>query len=773
MAKIKDIIALVDANKFNEYSDETKLRLVAVLDGKIAVDVLLLHPSETGQFNYSYPEGLEMEPLVHFPHDDIYEKWMEAQIDFKNGEYEKYQNSMEQFNAAYENFVNWLLTYHTPERYLGTDTDGTGESPLYYITAYGLAVKQGFAGSLAEWLESLKGAPGDPGTFEDMTPEQIELVAERTLKQMVIDETLTEPGRAADAAAVGEALEKLETIIPLGNGEDLDKIVDPGRYACETDETAKTLLGCPVKKRFTLDVRYANGKAPYVGQELRPAGKGARLYRQFVSFPGILSDEGKALYERMQGVVLEGAGYNGKPDTGWYDESGDYTLTDAAELYGFAQMVNDGNTFIGETVRLGADIIVNIGNASNWNADTTGLWLWTPIGSSTTTYFCGTFDGQGHYISGLYGRQNNNGLFGFTSNCTIQNLAVINSFFGTITSKGQFLSSVVARAYGGVLKNLYSNAKLVSKANDWYTGGIAGCIRSGTMDSCVFAGVIDAGNGNNNNKYVGGIVGGPDGGVYTATITNCLFIGKIISNDSGVGGIVGMLGPDGLVGNCVAIGNNTAITGAKNVGAIIGYLSGAGNHTITDCYYSENLGLSLYGDAADGSVLNTSCSHALSAECVKHSMVPTQWMKVYDSENKLTLEDIGAAAIDVLWVNADPGGYFGAQTLEFDLSSYDYVAVVAAESSSYSPTYIPPVIVPCAVDSYGNMSCTGIDFNDPSPNPDGYEVWVFNRRFCVQSDGLKFDAGSLYGAHYRKRAYQSREDKVVPMFILGIKGVVK
>lgn len=606
------------------------------------------------------------------------------------------------------------------------------------------------------------------------------------------DTTLTKKGKAAEAKATGDAIkshventdnphnvspEQIGAIsakyIDIPKNGNVDRLITPGRYACETDEIAKTLLGCPVKKRFSLDVRYANGKAPYVGQELRPAGKGARLYRQFVSFPGILSDEGKALYERMQGVVLEGAGYNGKPDTGWYDESGDYIIQDAAELYGFAQMVNDGHTFIGETVRLGADIIVNIGNASNWNADTTGLWLWTPIGSSTTTYFCGTFDGQGHYISGLYGRQNNNGLFGFTSNCTIQNLAVINSFFGTITSKGQFLSSVVARAYGGVLKNLYSNAKLVSKANDWYTGGIAGCIRSGTMDSCVFAGVIDAGNGDNNNKYVGGIVGGPDGGVYTATITNCLFIGKIISNDSGVGGIVGMLGPDGLVGNCVAIGNNNAITGAKNVGAIIGYLSGAGNHTITDCYYSENLGLSLYGDAADGSVLNTSCSHALSAECVQHSMVPTQWMKVYDSENKLTLEDIGAAAIDVLWVNADPGGYFGAQTLEFDLSSYDYVAVVAAESSSYSPTYIPPVIVPCAVDSYGNMSCTGIDFNDPSPNPDGYEVWVFSRRFCVQSDGLKFDAGSLYGAHYRKRAYQSREDKVVPMFILGIKGVVK
>ena len=33
----------------------------------------------------------------------------------------------------------------------------------YYLTAYGLAVKNGFQGSEREWLESLKGEQGDPG----------------------------------------------------------------------------------------------------------------------------------------------------------------------------------------------------------------------------------------------------------------------------------------------------------------------------------------------------------------------------------------------------------------------------------------------------------------------------------------------------------------------------------------------------------------------------------------------------------------------------------
>ena len=35
------------------------------------------------------------------------------------------------------------------------------ENPPYYITAYGLAVKRGYKGTLDEWLSSLQGKPGD------------------------------------------------------------------------------------------------------------------------------------------------------------------------------------------------------------------------------------------------------------------------------------------------------------------------------------------------------------------------------------------------------------------------------------------------------------------------------------------------------------------------------------------------------------------------------------------------------------------------------------
>lgn len=52
----------------------------------------------------------------------------------------------------------------------------------YYMSAYGLAVRQGFKGTLDEWLASLQGKPGKDGaqgppgkafTYDDFTPEQL------------------------------------------------------------------------------------------------------------------------------------------------------------------------------------------------------------------------------------------------------------------------------------------------------------------------------------------------------------------------------------------------------------------------------------------------------------------------------------------------------------------------------------------------------------------------------------------------------------------------
>ena len=106
-------------------------------------------------------------------------------------------------------------------------------------------------------------------------------------------------------------------------------------------------------------------------------------------------------------------------DTSWYDNGSDtdFTISSVEEFAGFANLVSDGITFAGKTVKLGCDI------------DLSGK-LWTPIGQTGATQFLGTFDGGNHTISNL--KINNTdesvhcstGLFGWLNNATVKNLKI-------------------------------------------------------------------------------------------------------------------------------------------------------------------------------------------------------------------------------------------------------------------------------------------------------------------------------------------------------------
>ena len=114
MASIKDIIERVDSSKPNAFTEKDKVAWLSALDGKIAADVFLMSIEDIQVFQYSWPEDAETELLVRFPHDDIYQLWLAAKIDFENGEYNKYQNSMEMYNEVYRNFVRWFASTYDP-----------------------------------------------------------------------------------------------------------------------------------------------------------------------------------------------------------------------------------------------------------------------------------------------------------------------------------------------------------------------------------------------------------------------------------------------------------------------------------------------------------------------------------------------------------------------------------------------------------------------------------------------------------------------------------
>lgn len=117
--KIGEIIERADDIAPNALPEERKLAWIAELDGYIALNVMLMDISEAGQFDYQYPAALEFEPLVRFPHSNMYLLWLRAKIDDYNGEVERYENSMQQYNAAYGNFVRWFARTYEPAQGYG------------------------------------------------------------------------------------------------------------------------------------------------------------------------------------------------------------------------------------------------------------------------------------------------------------------------------------------------------------------------------------------------------------------------------------------------------------------------------------------------------------------------------------------------------------------------------------------------------------------------------------------------------------------------------
>ena len=60
----------------------------------------------------------------------------------------------------------WLYSHNAYSTAVKNGFKGTEEEWLVYLSAYGIAVKNGFVGTEQEWVASLKGEKGDPGILE-------------------------------------------------------------------------------------------------------------------------------------------------------------------------------------------------------------------------------------------------------------------------------------------------------------------------------------------------------------------------------------------------------------------------------------------------------------------------------------------------------------------------------------------------------------------------------------------------------------------------------
>jgi hypothetical protein len=250
-------------------------------------------------------------------------------------------------------------------------------------------------------------------------------------------------------------------------------------------------------------------------------------------------------------------------------------------------------------VKLGADIVFNEGDARAWRV-TAPINRFDPVGKSTQ--FWGTFDGQGHSISGLYVNETTAiaGLFGNMSG-TVQNLRLENSYIYCSLNAADTMVGSVAGFCTGNMTNVYSNA-VVESANEEVGGlvGRFGATYTKTISKCWFDGIVFG-----HNLYAGGIVGQVNMG--NKTISDCLFTGTVNNDWAGTnyphtGGIAGGVyyskPNDSTVAttlnlkNCLSIGT-MKVKGTSTVGAVVGrFANGSGTAvtygTIENVYFTAS-----------------------------------------------------------------------------------------------------------------------------------------------------------------------------------------
>lgn len=114
---INEAITQIDSLKVNTYAPADKIGWLSRVDTMIKKNIIDTHEgAEAVQFaGYTEETDPETVLLVPEPYDELYIRYLEAQIDYTNGEYAKYNNSITMFNAAYEAYANYYNRNHMPK----------------------------------------------------------------------------------------------------------------------------------------------------------------------------------------------------------------------------------------------------------------------------------------------------------------------------------------------------------------------------------------------------------------------------------------------------------------------------------------------------------------------------------------------------------------------------------------------------------------------------------------------------------------------------------
>ena len=233
-------------------------------------------------------------------------------------------------------------------------------------------------------------------------------------------------------------------------------------------------------------------------------------------------------------------------ETGDGSESNPFVITTNKQLAGMAYLLREHNADY-KTKHFKLDANVDMSE-----------YYWVPIGTSASLSFSGSFDGNGHVISGIktFSSWDGGGLFGTvigtsSAPAQIKNVVIENSS----TGGGRYGGGVVGLAEYANISGCRAQGD--SKASGTYAGGVVGFALNSTISNCYNDGALSL-----SADYMGGVVGYAN----LTTVTNCY---GSINSSLNASAISVMLKADaGHVGGVIGCAENTSIANSFNAGNV-------------------------------------------------------------------------------------------------------------------------------------------------------------------------------------------------------------
>ena len=104
----------VDALRHNTFSQEEKIRWLSQVDALVHREVVSTHEGGEAFEPYDAQTPLEQPLLVPHPFDELYLHYLEAQMDYYQGESDRYNRSMGMYQSVMAAFTNHYNRTHLP-----------------------------------------------------------------------------------------------------------------------------------------------------------------------------------------------------------------------------------------------------------------------------------------------------------------------------------------------------------------------------------------------------------------------------------------------------------------------------------------------------------------------------------------------------------------------------------------------------------------------------------------------------------------------------------